>query len=266
MTVILKHMFEPGELVESPALKDELETDIRSECGKLGKVDKVRVWAGWPGGGSQCGKRGLVSRCPVPPAPLPCHLPVTNTRTRGLLLSCAAQLRVFAAHPQGVVSVKFTTLEAADECVRVMNGRFFGGRQLEAAKWDGFTNFNVKVQWAAPAVAAAPAGCRARMARRLAASVAVVPAAASGLRAVTCRACGLLPDQPAACPAPGPERCRCRRVRRSSRHGWSGLRGSWRRVVRRARSQRNSDPCLLAPVAAIAHHSCNIDPCAMPAA
>ncbi|EFN59448.1 hypothetical protein CHLNCDRAFT_138015 [Chlorella variabilis] len=95
VTVILKHMFEPGELVESPALKDELETDIRSECGKLGKVDK---------------------------------------------------LRVFAAHPQGVVSVKFTTLEAADECVRVMNGRFFGGRQLEAAKWDGFTNFNVKVQ------------------------------------------------------------------------------------------------------------------------
>jgi len=36
--------------------------------------------------------------------------------------------------------------EAADECVRIMNGRFFGGRQLEAAKWDGFTNFNVKVR------------------------------------------------------------------------------------------------------------------------
>lgn len=98
------------------------------------------------------------------------------------------QLRVFHGHPQGVVSVKFTTLvraclngngmhtrrgsqrvlqngsclrlglhrrnppspllvqEAADECVRIMNGRFFGGRQLEAAKWDGFTNFNVKVR------------------------------------------------------------------------------------------------------------------------
>ena len=43
------------------------------------------------------------------------------------------------------MSVKFTTLEAADECVRLMNGRFFGGRQLAAAKWDGYTNLNVKV-------------------------------------------------------------------------------------------------------------------------
>ncbi len=35
--------------------------------------------------------------------------------------------------------------EPADECVRIMNGRFFGGRQIEAAKWDGWTNYNVKV-------------------------------------------------------------------------------------------------------------------------
>ncbi|KAL4859417.1 Splicing factor U2AF-associated protein 2 [Chlorella vulgaris] len=94
VTVILKNMFDPDELIASPSLKDELEADIRSECAKLGKVDK---------------------------------------------------LRVFASHPSGVVSVKFTALEAADECVRLMNGRFFGGRQLEAAKWDGWTNFNIKV-------------------------------------------------------------------------------------------------------------------------
>jgi HIV Tat-specific factor 1 len=58
------------------------------------------------------------------------------------------QLRVFGSHPQGVVSVKFTAEEAADECIRLMNGRFFGGRQVEAAKWDGWTNFNIKVGWA----------------------------------------------------------------------------------------------------------------------
>lgn len=55
------------------------------------------------------------------------------------------QLRVFAAHPQGIVSVKFITGDAADECVKLMNGRYFGGRQVEAGKWDGYTNFNVKV-------------------------------------------------------------------------------------------------------------------------
>lgn len=44
VTVILKNIFSPEELLESPALKEELETDIRSECARLGKVDKVGVW------------------------------------------------------------------------------------------------------------------------------------------------------------------------------------------------------------------------------
>jgi len=52
---------------------------------------------------------------------------------------------VFQHNPEGVVSVKFKTEEGADECTRVMNGRFFAGRQLEAFKWDGVTNYNVKV-------------------------------------------------------------------------------------------------------------------------
>ncbi|KAL4431027.1 hypothetical protein ABPG75_006283 [Micractinium tetrahymenae] len=94
VTVILKHMFQPEEFIENPLAKEELEADVRSECAKLGKVDK---------------------------------------------------LRVFWGHPEGVVSVKFTALEPADECVRIMNGRFFGGQQIVAAKWDGWTNYNVKV-------------------------------------------------------------------------------------------------------------------------
>ncbi|KAL4426855.1 hypothetical protein ABPG77_006641 [Micractinium sp. CCAP 211/92] len=95
VTVILKHLFSPEEFIENPLGKEELEADVRSECAKLGKVDK---------------------------------------------------LRAFWGHPEGVVSVKFTALEPADECVRIMNGRFFGGRQIEAAKWDGWTNYNVKVK------------------------------------------------------------------------------------------------------------------------
>jgi len=41
VTVILRNMFHPDEFLENPFYKEELEADIRSECGKLGKVDKV---------------------------------------------------------------------------------------------------------------------------------------------------------------------------------------------------------------------------------
>jgi HIV Tat-specific factor 1 len=30
------------------------------------------------------------------------------------------------------------------QCIAVMEGRFFGGRQLEAALWDGIQQFHVK--------------------------------------------------------------------------------------------------------------------------
>lgn len=46
-----------------------------------------------------------------------------------------ASVRVFHHNPEGVVMVKFTTEDAADECVKVMSGRFFGGRELMAHKW-----------------------------------------------------------------------------------------------------------------------------------
>ena len=41
VTVVLKHMFAPADLVEEPTLKDDLEADILAECTKLGPVDKV---------------------------------------------------------------------------------------------------------------------------------------------------------------------------------------------------------------------------------
>lgn len=47
VTVILKHMFTPTELEEEPALKDDLEVDVTTECAKVGAVDKVRRWSLW---------------------------------------------------------------------------------------------------------------------------------------------------------------------------------------------------------------------------
>lgn len=57
-----------------------------------------------------------------------------------------AQVRVFGGNPDGVVMVKFKTAEAAEACIKKMQGRFFGGRQVEAGMWDGYTNHNVKLQ------------------------------------------------------------------------------------------------------------------------
>ena len=54
------------------------------------------------------------------------------------------QVRIYSYNPQGAVSVRFKTPEAAGECVTKMKGRFFGGRQLDAFRWDGITNYMVK--------------------------------------------------------------------------------------------------------------------------
>ena len=52
---------------------------------------------------------------------------------------------MFGTNPEGVVTVRFREEEAARACVVRMHGRFFGGRQLQAAMWDGFSNFHVRV-------------------------------------------------------------------------------------------------------------------------
>ncbi|KAJ7534422.1 hypothetical protein O6H91_13G093700 [Diphasiastrum complanatum] len=53
------------------------------------------------------------------------------------------RLRVYENHPDGVVMVKFKEREAGLKCIQVMNGRWFGGRQLEAFEDDGLTNYAV---------------------------------------------------------------------------------------------------------------------------
>ena len=52
------------------------------------------------------------------------------------------KITVFSKHPKGVVIVKFSTSFAAQECIRVMDGRYFGGRRLRSMFWDGVTNYS----------------------------------------------------------------------------------------------------------------------------
>ncbi len=89
-TVIFKYMFTPEELLQDPSSQPELEVDVASECGKLGKVER---------------------------------------------------LKLFKHNPDGVISVRFSDKESATKCIELMNGRFFGGRQIEVGLHDGVTNY-----------------------------------------------------------------------------------------------------------------------------
>ncbi|KAI8556001.1 hypothetical protein RHMOL_Rhmol05G0218900 [Rhododendron molle] len=43
-------------------------------------------------------------------------------------------------HPQGVVLVKFKDRKDALNCIELMNGRWFGGKQIHASEDDGSVN------------------------------------------------------------------------------------------------------------------------------
>ena len=42
VTVVLGHMFHPSEMEEEVTLREDLEDDIKTECTKMGPVEKVR--------------------------------------------------------------------------------------------------------------------------------------------------------------------------------------------------------------------------------
>uniref|UniRef100_H3HEE0 RRM domain-containing protein n=1 Tax=Phytophthora ramorum TaxID=164328 RepID=H3HEE0_PHYRM len=76
-SIILKHIWDPLEGSDA-AFLDELEDDMRAECGKHGAVEHVQIVA------------------------------------------------------DGSVVVRFVELKTAVVCLKVMNGRWFAGRQIEA--------------------------------------------------------------------------------------------------------------------------------------
>lgn len=43
VTVVLEHMFHPSEMEEEATLREDLEDDIKTECTKMGPVEKVRI-------------------------------------------------------------------------------------------------------------------------------------------------------------------------------------------------------------------------------
>ncbi|CAL0316648.1 unnamed protein product [Lupinus luteus] len=49
-------------------------------------------------------------------------------------------VKVCENHPQGVVLVKFKDRKDAQQCIELMNGRWFGGRQVHASVDDGLVN------------------------------------------------------------------------------------------------------------------------------
>lgn len=58
-------------------------------------------------------------------------------------LGVLEKLTFFSSNPRGIVVVKFSTSYAAQECIRVMNGRYFGGQRLKCYFWDGVSNYSV---------------------------------------------------------------------------------------------------------------------------
>ncbi|CDW88320.1 rna binding domain protein [Stylonychia lemnae] len=53
------------------------------------------------------------------------------------------KMHFFREHPNGVIKIRFMSSIHADECIKVMNGRFFDGRQLKCYFWDGKTDYRV---------------------------------------------------------------------------------------------------------------------------
>lgn len=51
------------------------------------------------------------------------------------------RLRVYENSSQGAVLVKFKDRESGLKCISVMNGRWFGGKKVEATEDDGLVNY-----------------------------------------------------------------------------------------------------------------------------
>ena len=87
VTVVIKGMFEPDEFIENPLYKEELEADLRAECGKLGRIDKVCdvEWSCGQGWHEQPRGPGRV-RSRTPPSP-----PHARAHTHALMQTCSSR-------------------------------------------------------------------------------------------------------------------------------------------------------------------------------
>ncbi|XP_039293512.1 HIV Tat-specific factor 1 homolog [Nilaparvata lugens] len=54
------------------------------------------------------------------------------------------RITVHDRHPEGVAQINFKEVEAADACIQLMNGRWFGQRKITAEAWDGKTKYKIQ--------------------------------------------------------------------------------------------------------------------------
>ncbi|KAI9506716.1 hypothetical protein BX070DRAFT_186334 [Coemansia spiralis] len=64
-----------------------------------------------------------------------------DVRTECEKLGVVTSVKIYDRSEEGVIAVKFKDEAAAKACVKTMNGRFFAGRQIEAAIYDGHTRY-----------------------------------------------------------------------------------------------------------------------------
>lgn len=110
-TVIIKNLFTPELFEKEVELILEYQNNLREECGKCGMVRKVVIY--------------------------------DVSRSWNLNLICCLQLTVLSLqrHPEGIAQVNMSTPEEADVVIQMMQGRYFGQRQLSADHWDGKTKY-----------------------------------------------------------------------------------------------------------------------------
>lgn len=53
------------------------------------------------------------------------------------------KITIFSKHPKGIIVIKFATAYAADECIKLMDGRWYNKTKLRCYYWDGTTNYNI---------------------------------------------------------------------------------------------------------------------------
>ncbi|GBG90294.1 hypothetical protein CBR_g50472 [Chara braunii] len=53
------------------------------------------------------------------------------------------RLKIYDKHPDGVILIKFADKQAGLKCIELMNGRWFGGRQVHAKEDDGLTDYGL---------------------------------------------------------------------------------------------------------------------------
>lgn len=52
-------------------------------------------------------------------------------------------IKIFERNLEGVVAIKFSSQFEAENCIKLMDGRFFAGQKLECKFYDGYTDYSV---------------------------------------------------------------------------------------------------------------------------